>query len=72
MLVLSRRVGEEIVIDGRIHLVVLGVTGSVTRLGFVAPASVRVDRKELHDRRTSGEGKSEAAGVGRLGKGGEG
>ena len=56
MLVLSRHVGEEIVIDGRIRLIVLGVRAGVTRLGFVAPASVRVDRKELHDRIASGEG----------------
>ncbi len=56
MLVLSRHVGEEIVIDGRIRLIVLGVTGGATRLGFVAPASVRVDRKELHDRIAAGEG----------------
>jgi carbon storage regulator len=55
MLVLSRRVGEEIVIDGQTRLIVLGVKGGVTRLGFVAPPSVRVDRKELHDRILSGE-----------------
>jgi carbon storage regulator len=55
MLVLSRRVGEEIVIDGQTRLIVLGVQAGVTRLGFIAPTSVRVDRKELHDRILSGE-----------------
>lgn len=50
MLVLSRRVGEEIVIDGRIRLVVLEAGSGGVRLGFVAPTSVRVDRKEIHDR----------------------
>lgn len=55
MLVLRRRIGEEIVIDGQIRLVVLGIKGSVTKLGFIAPATVRVDRKELHDRIASGE-----------------
>lgn len=56
MLVLSRRVGEEIVIDGRVRLVVLGVKAGVIKLGFVAPSSVRVDRKELHDRIVSEQG----------------
>jgi carbon storage regulator CsrA len=53
MLVLSRRVGEEIVIDGRIRLIVLAVNGAVTRLGVEAPACVTVDRKEVHLRRGS-------------------
>jgi carbon storage regulator len=57
MLVLSRRVGEEIVIDGQTRLIILGVKAGVTRLGFIAPTSVRVDRKELHDRILSGRGR---------------
>jgi carbon storage regulator len=51
MLVLTRRVGEEIVIDGNIHVVVVSVNGDKIRLGIDAPASVTVDRKEVHDRR---------------------
>lgn len=49
MLVLSRRLGEEIVIDGQIRLVVLGVRQGRVRLGISAPDSVSVDRKEIHD-----------------------
>ena len=51
MLVLSRRVGEEIVIAGNIRLTVLAIHGERVRLGITAPQSVRVDRKEVHMRR---------------------
>ena len=51
MLVLTRRVGEEIVIDGNIRVTVTGVHGDKVRIGVTAPASVRVDRQEVHDRR---------------------
>jgi carbon storage regulator len=51
MLVLSRRIGEEIVIDEDIRVVVVAVHGNWVRLGICAPATVRVDRKEVHERR---------------------
>jgi carbon storage regulator len=51
MLVLSRRIGEQIVIDGDICLTVVSVQGDKVRLGIVAPQSVRVDRQEVHQRR---------------------
>ena len=51
MLVLTRRVGEEIVIDGNIHVMVVGVKGDRVRIGISAPPSVTVDRKEVHERR---------------------
>ncbi len=47
MLVLTRRVGEEIVIADDIRLRVVMVRGQTTRLGITAPASVRVVREEL-------------------------
>jgi len=50
MLVLTRRVGEEIVIDGAIRVTVVALKGENVRLGVTAPASVRVDRKEVHER----------------------
>jgi carbon storage regulator len=52
MLVLTRRVGEEIVIDGDIRITVTGVQGERVRIGVTAPASVRVDRREVHSRRS--------------------
>jgi carbon storage regulator len=47
MLVLTRRVGEEIVIDGTIRVRVVMAKGKVTRLGITAPPSVSVVRLEL-------------------------
>jgi carbon storage regulator len=47
MLVLTRRVGEEIVISGNIRVTVLAVKRSGVRLGFNCPASVSVVRQEL-------------------------
>jgi len=51
MLVLSRRVGEEIVINDNIRVTVVAVKGDRVRLGIVAPRQVTVDRSEVHDRR---------------------
>jgi carbon storage regulator len=51
MLVLSRRVGEEIVIAGDIRLTILAIKGNQICLGFTAPSSVRVDRQEVHAQR---------------------
>jgi carbon storage regulator len=57
MLVLSRKVGEQIVIDGRIRVVVTAVQGDKVRVGIEAPQSVRIDRQEVHERiaRVTGE-----------------
>lgn len=51
MLVLSRKVGEEIVIAGNIRVKVLAVRGNQIRLGVVAPSDVSVDRGEVAERR---------------------
>jgi carbon storage regulator len=51
MLVLTRRLGESIVIDGEIRLTVVALKGDRVRIGIVAPPTVRVDREEVHTRR---------------------
>ena len=51
MLVLTRRLGEEIVINGNIRVKVVLVQGDKVRLGISAPDSVPVDRSEIHERR---------------------
>jgi carbon storage regulator len=51
MLVLTRNVGETIVIDGTIRVTVVAVKGNKVRLGVEAPEYVRVDRQEIHERR---------------------
>jgi carbon storage regulator len=47
MLVLTRKLGEEIVIAGRIRVTVAAVTGDRVKLGVTAPPDVRVDRAEV-------------------------
>jgi len=51
MLVLSRRIGEEIVIADNVRVTVVAIHGDKVRLGITAPRSVRVDRAEVHARR---------------------
>jgi carbon storage regulator len=51
MLVLTRNVGEKIIIDGDIQVTVVAITGNKVRIGIEAPAYVRVDRQEVHERR---------------------
>lgn len=47
MLVLSRRLGESVVIGDDVVVTVLEVRGDVVRLGVDAPRSVQVRRREL-------------------------
>jgi carbon storage regulator len=56
MLVLTRRFGETIVIDGEIRVTVVEIKGGKVRLGVTAPASVRVDRAEVHVARIAESG----------------
>jgi carbon storage regulator len=49
MLVLSRKVNENIVIDGRIVVKVVRTEGNFVKLGIEAPADVQVHRQEIYD-----------------------
>ena len=53
MLVLTRRVGESIVIAEDIRIAVVSIRGDRVRIGIAAPADVRVDRLEIHERRAA-------------------
>lgn len=53
MLVLSRHVGEWIVIDGNIRISVVAVQGGRVRLGVMAPNRIAVDRLEVSERRAA-------------------
>lgn len=53
MLVLSRRPGEEIIIDDNIKITVVSIKGDRIRIGITAPSNVSVDRAEIHERKTS-------------------
>jgi carbon storage regulator CsrA len=50
MLVLTRGLNEEIVIDGNIRIKVLKIAGNHVRLGFAAPEGIPVVRQELLER----------------------
>jgi carbon storage regulator len=50
MLVLTRRVGETIVIGPDIEVTVMAVNGSQVRIGIKAPKNVNILRTELRDR----------------------
>lgn len=49
MLVLSRKLNESIVIDGRIVVTVIRVEGDVVKLGIQAPTHVPVHRQEIYN-----------------------
>ena len=47
MLVLTRKLGESIVIGEEVSVRVLGIRGGQVSLGFTAPAQVRIFREEV-------------------------
>ncbi|MCL4168543.1 UNVERIFIED_CONTAM: hypothetical protein GTU68_009234 [Idotea baltica] len=57
MLILTRKVGETIVIGDDIRVSVLSVQGNQVRVGVAAPRDVVVHREEIYDR-IQGEGKN--------------
>ncbi|MBJ40863.1 MAG: carbon storage regulator [Gammaproteobacteria bacterium] len=50
MLILTRRVGEALMVGDKTKIVVLGVKGSQIRLGINAPKDVMVHREEIYDK----------------------
>ena len=50
MLILTRRVGETLVIGDNVTVTVLGVKGNQVRVGVNAPKDVSVHREEIYDR----------------------
>lgn len=51
MLVLTRNVGEKIIIADNIRITIVSIKGGKVRVGIDAPDDVRVDREEIHQRR---------------------
>jgi carbon storage regulator len=60
MLILTRRVGESVVIGEDVTVTVLGVKGNQVRIGINAPKHVAVHREEIFERikngRAAGDG----------------
>jgi carbon storage regulator len=50
MLVLTRAIGEEIIIGDEIRIKILSVSGNQVRLGIAAPRRVEVHRSEIYKR----------------------
>ncbi|ABI56828.1 carbon storage regulator CsrA [Alkalilimnicola ehrlichii MLHE-1] len=50
MLILTRRVGETLMIGDDVSVTVLGVKGNQVRIGVNAPRDVSVHREEIYDR----------------------
>jgi len=64
MLILTRRVGETLMVGDEVTVTVLGVKGNQVRLGVNAPKDVAVHREEIYERIKREQGESGADGEG--------
>ena len=61
MLILTRRVGETLMIGDEVTITVLGVKGNQVRLGVNAPKDVAVHREEIFERIRAEESAKDSA-----------
>ncbi|HET7307638.1 MAG TPA: carbon storage regulator CsrA [Gammaproteobacteria bacterium] len=60
MLILTRRIGETVMIGDEVSITVLGVKGNQVRLGVNAPREVAVHREEIYSRIKNEQQQAEA------------
>ena len=73
MLILTRRVGETVMIGNDVTVTILGVKGNQVRVGINAPKNVAVHREEIYERikrEKHGDDDSRGSGGGSYGGGG--
>ena len=51
MLILSRKIGESLIIDGNIEVKILDIKAGTVRVGVYAPHDIIIDRQEIHERK---------------------
>jgi len=59
MLILTRRVGETLMIGDDVTITVLGVKGNQVRIGVNAPRDVAVHREEIYEKIQTDDGNSD-------------
>lgn len=50
MLILSRKIGESVIINDDIKMTILSIKGNQVRLGSAAPKYIKIHREEIYER----------------------
>jgi len=50
MLILSRKMGESIIIGDEVKVTILGISGKTIKVGIDAPLEISVHRQEIHQK----------------------